>query len=348
MTRYKLKLTALSPIHIGTGKDFEPTNYVIDKNEKGEDRLYEFDEFEFFGALDGAMKKEFDVIVSGGGAYARFKLYDFVAKNKSLAKKIAFRNVQCLSEVAKEYNDKIGRVVQKESGGKNVFNDFTIAKTYTNPNNHQAILPGSSLKGSISTAYQETLFKKLGDYRKVEELMLKPCDSNLFKNFLIGDGVATKQGTFIGYAINKKRNKETKAEMKTRLQAIAATSEFNTEVVCKNGLDFKEIAKSCNFHYLPLFRSLFDYQSDEYTRKAISDDFVKKYENWTPAQNQFLLRVGKHSGARAVTVDGTRRIKIKVDRRNYVDKEEETTVWLRGGAGSSLLPFGWVLCEIME
>ncbi|MEO6322556.1 MAG: hypothetical protein ABIR56_17910, partial [Polaromonas sp.] len=35
---YRLALTPLSPIHIGCGEDFEPTNYVID-----EGVLYGFD-----------------------------------------------------------------------------------------------------------------------------------------------------------------------------------------------------------------------------------------------------------------------------------------------------------------
>lgn len=348
---YKLKLTALTPVHIGTGEDFEPTNYVIDKNEKGEDRLYEFDEFEFFAALDEQKKREFESIVSNSSPSSRFRLYEFVSQNKSIAKKIAFRNIQVLKEVANDYYKKIGKAVQKEGGGKNVFNDFKIAKCYTTPNFNLSVLLGSSLKGSISTAYQEMLFKKLGDYKKVEDLMLKPNDRNVFKNFIISDANPVKQGTFIGYAVNKKRNKEPKAgseNLQPILQAVAATSEFQTEVICKSGLDFKEIAKSCNEHYIPLFKSQFDYSTDEYTRKALSSEFVQKYEKWTPAQNQFLLKVGKHSGARAVTVDGIRNIKIMTGKgRQPRYDTEETTVWLRGG-GATLVPFGWVLCEILD
>jgi len=345
---YKLKLTAISPIHIGTGEDFEPTNYVIDKNEKGEDRLYEFDEFEFFGALGDAQKKEFDSIVSNSSANSRFKLYEFVSKNKSVAKKIAFRNIQVLKDVANDYYEKIGRVAQREGGGKNVFNEFKISKCYTTPNSNISVILGSSLKGSISTAYQEMLFKKLKDYEKVKDLMLKPSGENLFKKFIISDANPLKQGTFIGYSINKKRNKEPKAEMKTRLQAVSATSEFQTEVICKDSLDFKEIMRSCNEHYMPLFKSQFDYSTDGYARKAISDDFIKKYENLTLAQNQFLLKVGKHSGARAVTVDGIRNIKIMMGKgRQPRFDSEETTVWLRGG-GATLVPFGWLLCEIVD
>ena len=32
MQTHKVYLTPISPIHIGCGEDFEPTNYVIDAN----------------------------------------------------------------------------------------------------------------------------------------------------------------------------------------------------------------------------------------------------------------------------------------------------------------------------
>ncbi|MBD3843458.1 MAG: hypothetical protein IE909_16565, partial [Campylobacterales bacterium] len=72
MKTYKLKLTAISPIHIGTGEDYEPTNYVIDKVKVKQsdgkivekDYMFVFDEMEFFHALDNAKKQEFNKIVS--------------------------------------------------------------------------------------------------------------------------------------------------------------------------------------------------------------------------------------------------------------------------------------------
>ena len=56
------------------------------------------------------------------------------------------------------------------------------------------------------------------------------------------------------------------------------------------------------------------------------------------------MRVGKHSSARAVTVDGVRKIKImkgKGQKPSFGD--EETTIWL-----INKQPFGWLLCEILE
>lgn len=101
--------------------------------------------------------------------------------------------------------------------------------------------------------------------------------------------------------------------------------------------------QSCNAHYLPLFKSQFDYDTDEFTRKSLSDNFVKKYENFTLQKNQFLIKVGKYSGARAVTVDGIRNIKIMQGRGNFRDAKEETTFW-----SINQLPFGWLLCELID
>ncbi len=361
MKIYKLKLTALSPIHIGTGEDYEPINYVIDKMDiktadgkiVKRDYMFIFDEMEFYSKLDNAKKQQFNQIVSDTAYDARFKLYGFIVSNKDIAKKISFQKVWVFPSVANDYYDGIGKIVQKEGKGKNVFNKFMIAKTYISPNTNKPILLGSSLKGSISTAYQEELFKqekqgsKEEKYKNVEQKMLKPTKENLFKNFLIADANPTKSATFIDEAVNKKRKRETKEEsdgVKIRIQSIMQTSEFITQVTIKEKLNFEEIMESCNSHYLPLFKSQFDFNSDEFTRKSLSDNFVKKYENFTLQKNQFLLKVGKYSGARAVTVDGIRNIKI-MQGRNKPERysNEETTFWC-----TNKLPFGWVLCELID
>jgi CRISPR-associated protein Csm5 len=355
MQNYKLKLTAISPIHIGTGEDYEPINYVIDKMKIKQtdgkiiekDYMFVFDEMEFFASLDNTKKAEFNKIVSNTAYDAELELYRFIVANKDIAKKIAFQKVWVLSMVAQDYYNGIGKVMQKEKDGKKVFNKFTIAKTYISPNSRKPILLGSSLKGSISTAYQEELFRQTNNYEKVQELMLKPTIQNLFKNFSISDANPIKQSTFVGEAINKKRNKESKQDdsgVKVRLQAIMQTSEFETQVTIKDKLDFKAIAKSCNDHYLPLFKSQFDYDTDEYTRKFLSDVFLEKYEKFSLKPNQFLLKVGKYSGARAVTVDGIRNIKIMQGKGNPPKYgKAETTFW-----SINKQPFGWLLCEIID
>ncbi len=360
MKTYKVKLTAISPIHIGTGEEYEPINYVIDKVDiktaEGKiikkDYLFVFDEMEFYTKLDSQKKQEFDKIVSDTSYDARFKLYTFIISNKEIAKRIAFQKVWVFSSVAQNYYDGVGKIAQKEGNGNKVFNKFIIAKTYISPNTNKAVLLGSSLKGSISTAYQESLLKQLKSgtkeekYNKVQDLMLKPTEDNLFKNFSIADATSIKSATFIDEAKNFKRKKETANSdgIPVRLQAIMQTSEFETQITIKDKLVFEEIMESCNNHYLPLFKSQFSFTTDEYTRKSLSDNFLKKYEHFTLQPNQFLIKVGKYSGARAVTVEGIRDIKI-MQGKNKAPRfsDEETTFW-----SINKMPLGWLLCEIIK
>lgn len=355
MKIYKLKLTAISPIHIGTGEDYEPINYIIDKMDVKtadgkvikRDYMFVFDEMKFYSNLDNTKKAEFNKIVLDTSYDARFKLYGFIASNKVVAKKIAFQKIWVFPAVANEYYNAIGKVVQKEGNGNKVFNSFIVSKTYISPNKNKPILLGSSLKGSISTAYQEKLYKKIRNYEDVQNLMLKPTKENLFKNFLIADANPLKAATFIDKAVNLKRKKATTNDnggVPVKLQAIMQTSQFETQITIKDKLNFDEIMQSCNEHYLPLFKSQFDYETDEFTRKSLSDNFVKKYENFKLEKNQFLLKVGKYSGARAVTVEGVRNIKI-MQGKNKPSRydDEETTFW-----SINKLPFGWLLCELID
>ncbi len=356
MKTYKIKLKAISPIHIGTGEEYEPINYVIDKVKSKTadgkiaefDYMFIFDDMEFYKALDNTKKLEFNKIVSNTTAEATFMLYRFILLNKEIAKKISYSKVRVLKNVAQDYYNNIGKAVQKEKGGINVFNKFIIEKTYICPNTNKPQILGSSLKGAISTAYQEMLYKKFKDYKKVEDMMLKPNENNIFRNFLVSDSIMINGLTFIDEAINKKRNKEAKQDnsgVKIRVQAIAQNSEFETKFTIKDeNLKIEDIIQSSKNHYNSIFKSQFDYETDEFTRKYLSDIFIKNYENFDLKPNQFLLKVGKHSGARAVTIDGLREIKIMQGKgRDSKTSTEETTFW-----GINRYPFGWLLCEIVD
>jgi hypothetical protein len=158
---------------------------------------------------------------------------------------------------------------------------------------------------------------------------------------------------------------------------------------------------------------------DSEIKRVLGSKFKATYENLKLKDNQFLLRLGKHSGARAVTVEEMRKILVKfaqvkgkdlysklrklVVKANkepdiigdiaFLEKElrgkekqiqkvfwdyfesidgseelkedlenrireikgflkEETTTWVFGYKNkleeNRHLPFGWVLCEIMD
>ena len=140
---YKIKLNPISPIHIGTGEAYEPMNYVIDRGADDKYYMYVFDEFEFFKKLDDKSKDEFMKIASDTTSDGILKLQKFIKEKSSLAKKVSYYKMQALKNIAEDYNDKIGKVVQREGGGKKVINQLVVEKTLISPNLKKAIIPGS-------------------------------------------------------------------------------------------------------------------------------------------------------------------------------------------------------------
>jgi len=87
MKKYKIKATALSPIHIGTGEVYEPTSYVIDNG-----YLYSFRDYDFVKRLS---KKEIQEL---SNLTFLPKIYRFFKDRK----KIAFEIYEYSVEVSRK------------------------------------------------------------------------------------------------------------------------------------------------------------------------------------------------------------------------------------------------------
>ena len=70
------------------------------------------------------------------------------------------------------------------------------------------------------------------------------------------------------------------------------------------------IVKECNNHYHRNLDTLLD--DREHIRRYLSEDFKKRVEKLSLGEGQFLLHVGRYSGAIAVTIEVMREIKVKV------------------------------------
>jgi len=354
----KLKLTAISPIHIGSGEVYEPTNFVIDKN-----ILYHFRDEDFFMALDKNQQDNFMRIILEKRSDSFSRINKFVKNNIEIAKKVSFLTVKTTDGIQKEYNNKIGKISQIEGhrgNYTNVFNKFEIQRIQRKQLKskdkyvYMGYIPGSSLKGAISTAYREFVYKTEGKtnlYKNFEDN--RNIQNHIFGNLKVSDSKVTKIGTTIGYACNKERFEDDDSGMATFIEIIDTNSEFIIDVNYKD-LDIKQILNSCNEHYLAIFKSIFSSNTngkEEFINEYLTDDFYDKYKDFNLKENQYLIRVGKHSGARAVTIDGLRDISIKESKyRTLQHQKEETTTWLFGEDKNSvqnLLPFGWLLCEIL-
>ena len=370
MKSYKIRLTSLTPLHIGTGEFYDPTNFIIDNG-----YLYEFDEMEFFKNLDNRGKQNFLRAVESQANESLFEVHRVIKQNKNIAKKAYNHKVQVSKGIEKDYENKVGRTVQIEGGRRinkrKVFNQFQIAKTSRLPNNKKVYIPGSSIKGALLTAFGEFVFK---NNRKLFNEMFRDClpsqEGNIFKNITLSDAKPLKTFAVVGYALNKERFEDDELGPKTIVETIYSSdkqqSEFEVELNIKGEdelLSFENIKKACNEHYLPIFEQQFKAYAtfrgkkvDDFTNEYFSDSFYEKYKNFKLKENQFLVRVGKYSQARAVTIDGMRKIRVKLSgggpRRTpnkWATLDQETTTWMFGfneKSNSNLMPFGWVVCEV--
>lgn len=140
LRHYLLAVTPLSPVHMGTGSDYEPTGYVID-----EGALFEFDAIAALEALPAAERTKLDRILSGNPADEMLReVQGFFFANRERLIPWSRRQVRVNPSVEAFYKERVGK-------GK-AQNKLEIERTAWNPVTGKPILPGSGLKGAIRTA----------------------------------------------------------------------------------------------------------------------------------------------------------------------------------------------------
>ena len=148
LQHYTLKYTPLSPIHIGTGDSYEPTNYVIDNG-----TLYEFDTSTAVSAFTDNDRSELMKIVNKRANEEMLKsVQKFFYERRSKLKPWTINAIPVLDGVAEFYGKRIGQTANHEGNGKGVINKLEIDRTAYNPVTRQPVLFGSSVKGAIRTA----------------------------------------------------------------------------------------------------------------------------------------------------------------------------------------------------
>jgi len=152
---HELAISTLSPVHIGCGEDYEPTNYVID----GE-TLHAFDPALLMAKLEQQQRDELSRALDDRQPVLAAQRFFF--RHKTLAMEIASHRSLVAPEAARLYTSRVGQVANRQHDGRNVINKLEIARTAFNPFSGLPALPGSSLKGAMRTAIIEKL--RAGQY----------------------------------------------------------------------------------------------------------------------------------------------------------------------------------------
>ena len=381
----QLAITALSPLHIGTGQDLDPTGYVID----GED-LYRFSPEAALRALSASARDELNRILGAAPTVALIKqVQAFFHRHSEALIAEAEQAMPVLPSIADEYRQRIGKTAQQERD-RDIINQLQIARTYADVSTARPILPGSSLKGAIRTALLD--LQNNGERpprgernRDMQQRLFRYHQFDLDPMRLVQVGDARDQSapdtyaTEVRYAVNRKREavfkdgRELTAQAEQLRQVLECVPPLRPQAF--TGLlgiqnvaglsspklphpelrwSFKDIADACNRFYQPILkREIQALGNSGYLARdwgiAILQLLQDKRAELEDGQ-AFLLRVGRHSGAESVTLNGARSIKIlgaRGEAPQFLDAAK--TVWLAAGdiqQRTELLPFGWVLVEM--
>jgi CRISPR-associated protein Csm5 len=398
---WQLAITPLSPLHIGTGEDYEPTQYVID----GE-RLFGFSPAAALRALPGAPREDLLRILGGPPDVALIKaVQGYFYRHRERLIPEAEYVIPVLPSIAAEYAARVGKTAQQERD-RDIINQLRIGQTFGNPATRRPILPGSSLKGAIRTALLDEVNDGSG-LREVEDRrtgrMRKENNQELQQRLFhykagqfhldpmrlvqLGDAAdrrpAATIGTEIRYAVNRKRHEVLKGGQEVRSQAenLRQVLEcvpplrpraFHGSLALQDPGDLSgpklpdpdlrwslaDLAGACNAFYRPILeRELADLRSRGFLDTdwaATVEQILAQHEPALSANRAFLLRMGFHSGAESVTLNGVRDIKINMGRDPQTGKTRyeyhpfTKTIWLAARDiqdRRDLLPFGWVLVE---
>lgn len=373
-------ISTLSPVHIGCGEDYYPTNYVIDDG-----LLHHFTEEGLLSELTLPEKNNLAKITEEKGDSGIKKLQAFIHGKKDKLQLHATHSVPLSEALEKFYTSRIGQTSQREGNGYNINNQLNIARHSFNPYNQMPYFAGSSIKGSIRTALLNALNdgdplpmrvdvnrdvpRGEGDKLQKRLLAYNAIPDDPLRLLKISDASYANADNLnaaeIRFAVNRK-NKISKFEAKVLNQLLeclpayrSRSLTFDMTFLADKNTHYRwtlcDICKACNEFFVPqLKRELDMLQQLNYTNalwvqgleKLLGNELGEAFGN----NQAFLLRIGQHGGAESNTLDGVRHIKITQGKGNapkFLTKP--TTIWLAGNHKDQqhdLLPFGWVLVEI--
>ena len=121
----------------------------------------------------------------------------------------------------------------------------------------------------------------------------------------------------------------------------------------KKPIEISELLKAVHNFYSPIVNEESNVTNEINSGRIVVSRIHEKFKDKL-GKTAFLFRVGRHSGAEAVTIEGNRYIKImqaKGQQPQFLD--HATTLWLASetrnpATNNGLVPFGWTVMEIIQ
>ncbi|WP_456386485.1 type III-A CRISPR-associated RAMP protein Csm5 [Desulfolithobacter sp.] len=362
-TQY-IELTLASPVSVGCDEVYEPTGFVVD--EKAQE-LIAFDTYTFLEMLDSDALAQFSTICARGKIESLLDLMQFMHRHSAHALgercALAAGFVEHYENVLKLPRN--ARIIQQN------LNNFKIGRTAFNPHTNLPVIPGSTIKGSLRTAvlnlrqqknpvaakqYNRMKPYEAGKENKSlqETLLGGSFNSDPFGLIKVSDFVPVgKCRRKILYAVNLKkrptgRNSQGPPQLLEVIEPGATFAGTITIITPDRRTPVKKpITKDELFEAVEKFYTS-ENKRENHELENIGAPPLQIDEDCLP------LRIGRHSGAECVTVNGHRSIKISPPGKKPLKfKDHATTLWLasesrKPNINRALRPFGWVNLRLVS
>ena len=350
MQTHKVYLTPLSPIHIGCGEDFEPTNYIIEQ-----DLLYYFEPSKLNINSQSDNFRELFSLASKGD-YEGVK--KFFIKNKNLILDSYISNYQALipAEFKNEWENK--SIIQ---------NRLEIERNAYLPHPfHQPYIPSSGVKGAIATAvldYEHNKNAHIEREKTHNHLLEKHIglfkDSD-FRFIKFSDFIPTNKNVLsqVFYAVNFEKFEDDLGGLSVRRECIIDRQyrSFSSDLTFTqdrndNFVYLKDtIIDRLNKYYTSTFKKEMEILI---VRKLVSKQWFEEILELLNGNNIALIRLGKNGSDSKVYQDKSIvRIKTKKEHKRkqkpiFETLSESTTIWLarENNKSKEKVAFGWALLE---
>ncbi len=351
----RVRLHVLSPVHIGCDDVYEPTGFVIDRQRK---KLIAFDPIDFVGTLSEQDRRKFLGICEKGTMESIIEIYRFMNEHKG---GIDGHAVGITDGFIDSYN-RVARM--STSNSRNIqqeLNKFLVSRTSYAPFDNAAYIPGSALKGALRTGWLNRLnnrYQRQGARGSMleTELLGGTFAEDPFRMVKVSDFLPVgNPETHICFAINKKK-KPSKYEAQGPNQILEViqpgavfegvitihSPESNAKLQQKRAVPVSEEFLQ---QALAFFAGELTHEESLLQGIGLTSGVRTKLNTLLP------VRLGRHSGAEALTIEGARNIKImgkRGEQAKYLPNS--STIWFAADtpkAESGLQLFGWIALEVV-
>lgn len=382
MTTYTFNAEALTPVHIGAGREIDPCEFVLKNG-----RLMRFNPAQVLNDLDGAARQTFETLAG----MADLKGLQAFFREHVKPERHALAWVDAAREFIKEFEAKAG----------DPDNLFLVQMMPRNPQTGQVYLPGSSIKGAVRTAVvnhftnlvpqlkslvheavrranpkdrgkvleQKALDRTVrrNDGRERDEI-----DRDVFRLIDVEDTVLPSDGTIINRANNWNPHKTGAEQIQMWFERIRCRADggglqfqirlhIDEKAMSHPGvkrsvghtLDLKTLVEASNtFYWGRLAAELDNFfpGNTNPTRQAIYrtmavQDSKGRHVVHETVYPQMLLRVGRFSHFESLSVDELRE-GWNAQKQVPIKEMGATRTLCHMGEGEPPVPFGWMLLTL--